>query len=169
MQRFMKIKHDAKGVELVWSTTERFDTVEHKLSSSETPRRELKDALMAFVPEVLRLLELPTHYEHGLVVTGLTIKEGKDDDGRSLIVTCQKTIDDSEAPLILNTPLMPDADTGAIGALLDSAEDAAENYRRGRRAQADLFEDGGISSVTISSPGSEPVTLTSEELSRAGR
>jgi hypothetical protein len=158
--RFSKIKYDGKAVELMWSTIERADTIEHRLSSGEPPRRELKHALAEFVPHVLRMLELPANYEHGLLITGLIVKDGKDDDGRSLIVTCQKTIDDSDSPLILNTPLMANADTGILGALLDSAEDAAENYRVGRRAQGDLFDlPAGIESVTISTPGSAPVTI----------
>lgn len=163
---FSKIKSDGKTVELVWSTVERTDTIEHRLSSGEPPRRELKEALADFVPQVLRMLELPDSYEHGLLVTGLTIKDGKDDDGRALIVTCQKSIDDSDAPLILNTPLIPGADVGALSSLVDQAEDAAENYRVGRRAQGDLFGgDSGLSSVTFASPGSDPVTITNPAFS----
>ena len=183
MPRFTKIKYRTKkgehAVDLRWEEeqAEGKTAITHHLTSTEAPWASLPSAMTAFVPPVLRLLELDADYEDGLEVVGLSISYG-DDGRRGLVVTCLKELSSSPAPLVLNTPHLQEAGDDDAPALpaemeraLDNALAAATLFLEGSRAQGSLFEAlkddvqaiqeslGDGESVTISSPGSKPVTL----------
>lgn len=72
------------------------------------------------------------------------------DGRRGIVVTCLKKLEQTNAPLVLNTPHMREDTDGTGGAgfmpgewlgLIESAERAAEAYIEGKRAQKDLFVD----------------------------
>ncbi|MDB4874422.1 MAG: hypothetical protein JWM41_868 [Gemmatimonadetes bacterium] len=140
-QRFRKIKFDGDTVVLTWPTSHGADHIEHTLTSPGRPRDALPGSLAAFVPTVLSLLEFDDEYRSGLRVRGLSIKDGRDGDGRMLVLTCEKKLDESDAPLIFNTPVIKEADTGTIGRLLDQAEKEATEFLRGERFELSLLTE----------------------------
>lgn len=146
--RFTKIKWNGKEVVLAWTTKSGADTIRHTLDSFERPRQEFDDALQAFVPEIVQLLELPTAYAEELKVIGLSINY-EEGDRAGLVVTCLKNLAEFNAPLVLNTPHMrePDFDDENPGQMSDTvlqllgrAQGAATRYVEGKREQGDLFE-----------------------------
>jgi hypothetical protein len=181
--KFTKIKLSEKnGVHLEWTTPAEKrpnDVVEHRLTGKDAPAPEFTEAMQAFKPEVVGLLELSEEYGEGLTVVGLSINY--EEDGRKgLVVTCLKALDAFNAPLVLNTPHLREASDEEPGnylpdgllLLVRHAEQEAAAYVNGIRAQQSLFSDGvrkaaqefrdnipdGVS-VTLSTPGSEGVTL----------
>jgi len=101
---FQKIKWNGSEVKLAWTTGNPFGVeFEHTMRSKEAPHPELDERFRAFVPHVLKLLELPESYDEKFRVTGLSINT--EEDGRcGLVVTCMKGIADANAPLVINTP-----------------------------------------------------------------
>lgn len=149
---FTKIKLTKAEVLLEWVTEEgprRNDQHEHRFRSIEVPHPDFAAAMQAFVGPVLRLLELPAMYGEGLTVTGLSLTH-EDERGTGLVVTCQKQLAGAQAPLIFNTPYLPE-DGGEHGAslpsemlvALDEAISQAREFLNGKRAQGDLFEKDG--------------------------
>jgi len=148
--RFTKITATAaKGVELEWTTpAEKHPKteVEHSLSSGEAPHPDFITALQGFVPEILKLLELPKGYGDELVVTSLSINYKADRLG--MVVTAKKKLAGSNAPLVLHTPHLQEANDEETGGylsdemvrLLRVAGKHAKAYVEGARAQVELFE-----------------------------
>lgn len=145
---FTKIKLTKGQVALEWVTEEgptRTDQHEHRLTSFELPHPGFLAAMEGFKRPVLDLLELPSMYGDGLAVTGISITH-EDDRGRGLVITCQKQVAGAPAPLIFNTPYLPE-DAGEHGQslpekmieALDVAVEAAGRFLQGERAQGDLF------------------------------
>jgi hypothetical protein len=164
--KFTKIgfERKAKKVTLRWQTTSGKDTVKHELESFDPPEPALAKALDAFTPNVLELLELPIEYGIGLEIRSLSINY--EDDGRmGLVVTCLKSLADTTAPLVINTPHLRElGDDGEGGAFLpidmqglsDVVQAAAARYVLGHREQGNLFDglmESDGASVTISAGG----------------
>ncbi len=157
--KFTKIKRSKGLVVLEWLTEEGkggLDTHEHRLSSTEDPHPTFVAALRAFIGPVLKLCELPhTWGGEALAVTGLSITH-EEERGRGLVVTCQRSLADAPAPLVFNTPYLPE-DAGEHGQslpdelveALDAVEDAARRFLNGERAQGDLFAGEGRVSPTV--------------------
>lgn len=149
--RFRKIKYNGKKVHLEWSTDSGDAVIEHTLDCESKPEQDLPDAMQAFVPQVVDLLELAEGYDEGLRVTGISINY-ESSGRRGVVITSLKELDDFTAPLVLNTPHLkePDLDDddspswpGGWEELLKAAEAAAKGYVEGKRQpkeQPELFD-----------------------------
>lgn len=147
--KYRKIKfngtevHIERMVKSASAHDERTDT----LKSFDAPRPEFNDAMQAFAPSVRRLLELPGDYD--LRVTGLSISYQAESERRGLVITCQKKLADANAPLVFNTPHLPEKDIDDPNPswpqewydLLDDLCEQATAYVDGKREQQDLFGD----------------------------
>lgn len=148
--RFTKITASDKGAHLEWTTpAEKHPEtkVQHTLEGDEAAHPDFIAALQGFVPEVLKLLELPDKYKKGLTVTGLSMNYKADRMG--LVVTCQKVLEHSNSPLVIHTPHLREANDDETGEYLSDemvelvakAEKYAAAYVAGARAQVELFEE----------------------------
>lgn len=167
--RFSKIKYNGKFVTLAWEDTNPARDLATSLTSAQTPHPDFTAALDAFAGEVLDLLELPLEYGDTLKVTGLSIST-QDDGRRGLVVTALKGVKCSPAPLVLNTPHLPepgeDPNAPALSrymlALLVNAEIEASLFVAGKRAQGDLFAKAADSAAELlATEGLESITITS--------
>lgn len=150
--RFSKIKSAKQGVELQWETVSGAVKTSTDLQSPDEPRKEFTDAMQAFVPFVMDLLDLPDSWREGLEITTLSISEEKKESRRGLIVTCVRRVDKAnDRTVLINTPYMRerfDEDKGEKGYLsakdmlhLEEAEAEAQRYLGGERAQPTLFPE----------------------------
>lgn len=165
-----KVKYDGKKVIIAWTEGEDGED-KYSLECVDEPLAEFKTALSGLAGDVVRICELPAGYVQGLEVRGVSLSE-KDGVTR-VTITALKTLRTSDAPLILNTPNLPDkpANETAGGKLLPAETLGrvtlvlveATRYVRGRRAQGNLFEEAGErtcagcgkkvdNSVTLSTP-----------------
>ncbi len=145
---FTKIKDDGKQVTLRWDTAKGETVVHHELESRERPAAEFRAVLADFVMPVLDLLQLPPEYAHEFAVVGLAINREEKDGRLGLVVTCFKKLEETNAPLVLNTPHLREyVDGDPDGHYLPSvmlrrikrAELAAEHYVDGTREQLSLL------------------------------
>ena len=148
--KFSAIKCHNHKVMLAWqlSTHGEKDVATATLTSEDGPQSEFTEALEAFKPELLTLLELPELYgKDDLEVTKLSIN--RETDGRlGLVITGLKTL--GHGSLVLNTPHLRERLeegepgegylTDALLTKIATAEAAAERYVGGQRQQADLFD-----------------------------
>lgn len=176
--RFTKIKCQSEKVHLEWTTpaeNAEAQLVEHRLASDEAPHPDFRGAMQAFRHEVGRLLELPELWSKEIEVIGLSINH--EDDGRlGLVITCLRPLSMTNAPLVINTPHLREADaeeegnflpTSILG-LLDMVATQAERYVHGTRDQASLFDAAQEfvdsipegHSVTVSGGGGKSVTVS---------
>jgi hypothetical protein len=150
--RFTKITANEKHANLTWMTpAEKHPEtqVEHSLFGSEGAHPDFIAALQGFLPEVLKMLELPKTYEKNLTVTGLSMNYKSDRLG--LVVTCTKKLDKSNSPFMIHTPHLAEASDEEGGNYLSDeiirlvrvAEDYAAAYVAGQRVQGELFEKAG--------------------------
>lgn len=146
--RFTKIAADQKHAHLEWTTpAEKHpeSQVQHSLYGSEGAHPDFLAVLQYFMPEVLKLLELPKSYEKNLTVTGLSMNYKSDRMG--LVITCAKKLEKSNSPFVLHTPFLREASDEEAGEYLSDdmvelvrqAERFAERYVAGARAQGELF------------------------------
>lgn len=143
--KFRKIKWNGTKVHLEWETVDGDDVVEHKLVSFDPPAPAFEGALLQLKEEAIKLLELPEEYGDGMRVIGVTIKEDET-RGVGCVITLQKEIERSPAPVIFNTPYLAAWDENyplptAIADQLDEIQAAAADYVQGKRSQGDLFEE----------------------------
>lgn len=150
--RFTKITANERGAHLEWTTPaeQHPETkVEHLMDGDEGAHPDFITALQDFVPEVIKLLELPTAYTTGLTVTSLSMNYKSDRLG--LVVTCQKKLERSNSPFVIHTPHLREANDEETGeylsdevvALVQKVEKFAAAYVSGARAQGELFEQAG--------------------------
>lgn len=166
MRRYTKIKHKDR-VELQWEEGAQEKTaITHALSSVERPAPSYIEAFRGLIRPILKLLQLPDDYAEGLRVTGVSFTH-EEERGRGVVVTALKTLDNASAPLVLNTPYLPESSENdeptvpvELANALDVLCDAAESYMAGEREQGSLFggPESSIGSVTISD-GKRSVTL----------
>src|SRR5689334_6955796 len=97
--KFKKIKYNGEKVMLLWTTSTVGQEVEHTLTSTQPPHPSFVNTLELFVDDVLDLLELDDEYRHGFRVIGLTLTT-QDDGRRGLVVTCLKSLEGAQAPLV---------------------------------------------------------------------
>jgi hypothetical protein len=78
------------------------------LTSSDTPLDEFTDALNALAPDVARMVGIPdafvAEYARTIRVTGATWS-WSENQGNGVMIMAQKTLQNVNSPLILNTPL----------------------------------------------------------------
>lgn len=141
---FTKVKHHKGTVELEWATDSDNDSVRHALRSFDEPEVEFADALQALAPIVCRLLAVPAEYAEGLTVVSVSLSHNES-QGRGCVVTSLKTLGNFNAPLVLNTPHLPEENEhgptmpGDMREALDTLEELAIRFRNGQRLQADMF------------------------------
>lgn len=183
---FTKIKYnpDKAGVELEWQNTAKSDTTESRLTSPDKPLPAFVDAMQAFRMYVMHICRFGDGFDVDLTVVGVSISHSES-QGRGLVVTALKKLAATQAPLVINTPHLPEvAEHGpTLPAfaleLLDEMERQANRYRDRERMQRDAFagdaadaeaDDFGknVSKVTISTAG-RSVSMTGAEFSRAAK
>jgi hypothetical protein len=144
---YTKIKHTAGETTLEWQDSNAKESVSHSLNSHEDPRPEFKTALQALTAFVCGICELPLDYTDEMTISSVTLTD-HDTLGRGCVVTALKKLSRAQSPLVLNTPHVtetPAADgqpalPGYAIDLLERLVDEAERYRKGERAQQDLFK-----------------------------
>lgn len=112
------------------------------LESTEPPRKELRDALQKMVDHVVDLCELPPSWREDMTVRSVTVTHN-DVDG--LVITALRDLDNSNAPMVVNTPHFtrsgrdenqePGIYSCDCGRDLDELERLALEYADGRRQQ----------------------------------
>lgn len=147
MASFRKIRYN-KGQVTLTRIDDRSvtDSIEQTLTSSESPRPEFGKALHALTDWVLEICDLPAAFRHGLSITGCTMTLGV---AGGIVVTAQKKVSGSNAPMMIHTPHVPEEPMTKDGpALPDSVREVvtrlereAQRFWDGDRAQAGLFQD----------------------------
>lgn len=128
------------------------NTDEFDVKYAEAPRREFPEAMAALVAPCLSLLELPASYASGVRATGVSLSWTGGIMGA--VITLQKPIRGANAPVIFNTPHLPESPYSdgnemeptlpkELLVALDAVQDEAKAYIRGERAQMDLFKGNG--------------------------
>jgi len=147
--RFNKIKYDNKGrVCLVYDEIVSDDKVnEYSMKCTDAPRGEYKEALAALKIHVVDICEIPKNQAAKLEIRGVSLswKDGI----MGTVITALKDLERSNAPLVLNTPHLPEESYSKDGEMsclsLECVEDIrtlieeARRYLEGDRAQIDLF------------------------------
>lgn len=150
--RFTKIKYDGSKMRIEYEV-ERKDAEpdEYTLFSSDKPAPEFDRALQALTGDVLTICEMPDGDASVITVRGVSLTHTSDVLG--VCVTALKSLKTSNAPLVLNTPHLPEVaysgdsndanPTMPVGMSnrLRVLMDEAERYVNGDRAQARLFSE----------------------------
>lgn len=139
---------------------EEFENDEYSMSCKQEPLPSFIEAMEALAPEVAKICELDEVDAQKLTVSGVSFSYGGEDGVMGAVITAQKALKNTSAPLCLNTPHKPSAlygEDGDLANLLDSTtvlklEDLqaeAERYIKGERqprklkdTSAPLFESG---------------------------
>lgn len=165
---FSKIKH-SKGATTLTRVEDRSntDSIEQTLTSYETPRPEFITAMQALTSWVIRICDLPIDYADGMTITGVSVSLG---EYGGCVVTALKKVVGANAPVVINTPHVPELATSESGPelppeavrLLNELDDEALKFWNGERAQKDLFETpekGSESKATISVNGGPQIDM----------
>ena len=151
--RITKVKYDGAKVRIEYEKKrpdEQYD--EFTLSSLDSPTQPFRDALNALAMDVVGICELDAESLDKLTVRGVSFTYTNDILGAC--ITALKRLKTSNAPLVLNTPHLPEEaygegdsstpvlDTATVDRLHELAL-AAERYIEGERAQGDLFVAAG--------------------------
>lgn len=148
--RFTKIKYDGSKVRLEYEKVRKDgDPDEFVLHSSDKPDPAFDAALQALAVDVVTICELIPSDTERLKVRGVTLTHTNDILG--VVVTALKTLNTSNAPMVINTPHLPsesysdneDEPTTPTGMWerLVVLEAEALRYLNGERAQGDLFAE----------------------------
>lgn len=153
-KRVTKIKVKKGVYYLAWevfrASTKNWD--QHTLSCKDQPRPELLERLQVMANHVTEICEFGEWETKKLIVSGVSLSYG-DDGNCYLVITAQKALEYSKAPLIINTPARPaepenDADSpefcwsDELANDIDALEWEAWKYIDGERAQQTLDFDG---------------------------
>jgi hypothetical protein len=111
----------------------------HSLRSNELPRPELGKAMAGMAAAVVYFLETPKDWAKGLTVSGLSIIYSTKDPEKSVILSCQKVLEEGLAPLCFNTPKRS---AEVFDEALKEVEAEAKKYIKGDRAQGTLPLEG---------------------------
>ena len=165
------------GWEVFQANTKNWD--QHTLSCKDEPRPELLERLQILANHVTEICEFGEWETKKLIVSGVSMSY--DGDGNCyLVITAQKTLEYSKAPLIINTPArpeMPESEnddpafcwSDELCTDIDALEKEAWGYIEGERAQQTLDFEGGEKEVqTVSSNQAggytEEVTVQQENI-----
>ncbi|MFP4066236.1 MAG: hypothetical protein ACLFS5_01925 [Spirochaetaceae bacterium] len=123
------------------------------LKTNDAPRRELADALQAMAPHLVEMIEAPREWLASITVRSVTVTHTNDVQG--LVITGLRELENSNAPLVINTPHFTRESynegggddigifTSACANALDELETLALRFVDGDRAQQELdFADG---------------------------
>lgn len=182
--RFTKIKVGKEAVELAWTFTDANGaTLSTQLTHADKPAPELIEALQAFKPWAMDLIEAPESWLDESRVSTLSLNEEKTGKTRGLMVSMVRPIPRASGrPLSLTTPHVREEGentaagaTGVYGddvvAMIASAEKAAEAYVKGDRAQAEIFPTDSSNPVegaakAAATPGTDDVSKRRERKAR---
>jgi hypothetical protein len=162
--RFTKVKYDGSKVRIEYEVPRKDggDADAYTLVSIDAPAPEFIAALAAMRQDVIDICELDPSCGDKLEVRGVTITHTNDVLGAC--VTAIKKLKTANAPLVLNTPHLPEVSysgddngeplmTTAMGDRLSALFIEAQRYVDGERAQASLFD-----AEAKSTPEPEPAT-----------
>ncbi len=144
--QFTKIRYDGSNVELTWEEADGEETRTTKLFSTDPPKKPFQEALNAFLPNVLELLELSEQYGQDMSVRSVSVQH-KRGGSEGLVVSCVKSLPETNAPFVLHTPylLLLEDEADSVVASMDEAlsdlRQQAQRYLDGDRAQGNLFQD----------------------------
>jgi hypothetical protein len=152
MQRDVrKVSWDGERVVVKWEIPKPGGIDKYQLSCVDAPARELTDALNAMRRHVADICELPAKYGDSLEIRGASYSYGGDDRVMGATITALKKLTTANAPLVINTPHLPEhpyskggeemalpLPPAAAEALHELARQALR-YVEGHRVQRDLF------------------------------
>lgn len=162
---YTKIKHN-KGTTTLTRVEDRSqqESIEQTLTSHDDPRPEFVTALQALTAWVVDVCDLPADYAEDMRITGVSLSPG---EYGGCVVTALKSVSGANAPVVINTPHVPETPTSengpslpaAVCEMLASLEGEADKFWRGERAQAELF-DAPAGGVEITEPYAPPAGAT---------
>ncbi|HAP66893.1 MAG TPA: hypothetical protein DCQ99_03570 [Nitrospinae bacterium] len=150
--RIKKIKVSDEKVKIDYEVLEG-DKIkeEYSLTSIDKPLPSFSTALQGLAQSVVDICELPEQDDNYIIVTGVSFSHGGEKQIMGAVISAQKKLKKTDAPLILNTPhKIADfyGETGSKQQLLDddtigqlySVIEEAEKYIAGERQQVDFFK-----------------------------
>lgn len=151
--RFTKIKFDGSKMRLEWQVIRPggSDPDEYSMQCADLPLADFRNALRALVDDVCVICEFPSSEASKVKPLGcsLTYKDGI----LGAVITATKELMISPAPLILNTPHLPEKPYGESGGAILPANTVrrvrelcvqAERYLNGDREQGSLFRNEAV-------------------------
>lgn len=146
--RFTKVKFDGSKVRLEYQVTRPGggDPDEFALQCSDLPLQEFVYALRALIPDVLDICEFPLSEASKISMRGVSL--AYKDGVMGCVLTALRELASCDAPLILNSPYLPEKASSDSGGCLQSATVhriralcvEAERYLNGERLQGTLFK-----------------------------
>jgi hypothetical protein len=151
--RFTKIKFDGTKVRLEYQVVRPGggDPDEYSLQCADLPLAEFRTALRALVDDVCVICEFPSSEASKVKVLGCSLTYR--DDVLGVVVTATKELMISPAPLILNTPHLPEKPYSDSGGSVLPANTVrrvralcieAQRYLDGDREQGSLFRNEAV-------------------------
>ena len=152
--RFTKIKYNPEkgGVYIAYQKGKDFED-EYTVRCTEKPRPEFMGAMQGLAEHVTSMCELPSEYTKRIEVTSVSLNYGGPNDTEGATITAKMHLENSNAPLNINTPnkafemYNEDADPDMKALLtedcveaIETLEQEARKYIAGYRAQGNLFE-----------------------------
>lgn len=125
---------------------------EYSLTSVDKPLLSFAEAMQVLAQSVVEICELPDKDINHIAVSGVSFSYGGEKQVLGAVITAQKKLKKTDAPLNLNTPHKTEdfyGETGSASQLLDSLTidklyelmDEAEKYIAGERQQGELFKE----------------------------
>lgn len=156
--RFTKIKYDGAKVRIEYEVPrdDGRDATAYALVCVDSPLASFTDALLALREDVIGICELPPESADKLDVRGVSLTHTNDILGAC--ITALKKLKASDAPLVLNTPHLPEEPYGDSPSLTMTKEmalrisilcDEASRYVDGERAQPSLFAEAEPVTVSV--------------------
>lgn len=147
--RFTKIKFDGSKVLLEYHVTRPGggDPDEFAVHSSDKPLASFSQAQQELVVDVCHICEFPLSEASKFTVRGVSLSYK--DGILGAVITSLKTVMAADAPLVINTPYLPEKAPGEAGGCtlslgtgrrLRAFMAEAERYLRGERMQGSLFD-----------------------------
>lgn len=160
MKEFTKIKYDGSKVRIEYEVERKDggDADEYAMHSGDRPRPEFDQALQALTVDVVTICELIPSDVDRLKVRGVTLTHTNGILGAC--VTALKELKGSNAPLVINTPHLPESPysdgddlspvmPSGMAARLEAVMMEGERYLDGERAQSTLFSQPADVTVEV--------------------
>ncbi len=149
--RFTKIKYDGRRISLNYEKL-RTDAEPDKffLESNEKPLPSFNAALQKLKEHIVEICEFEHKYMSSIEVRSVTFSYGGENDTMGATITGLKTLGTANAPLVINTPHLPEEDYSGNnpGAHiltmycvndLKALTEEAQRYLDGEREQESMF------------------------------
>lgn len=161
--RFTKVKYDGSKVRIEYTVEREKGKApdEYALVSADAPLPSFSEAMHDLSADVLTICELPEEQRTKLKVRGVSLTHTNDILGAC--ITALKTVKHANAPLVLNTPHLPEApysDNPDEPVMVDGMADRvlrlceeAQRYLDGERSQQSLFAAEGEVVLTFVGAG----------------